>query len=205
MSNTSVAEVKAWASIQSGASDAIIQAAIDSVEPVIAEMCARTFQVTATNASARHYLGTGTPVLEVADFATTSGLVVVNNGTTVSSTSYQLEPIDGLDSTGQTVPYHHIRLVDGSVWTVGPFGAYTVTITAKWGWGTSLPARYTQAVCIAAHDLLAAREQRNGVIGFTEAGVARVRANPQVLALLEGGLIRKSAPPRPIQLGAWFA
>lgn len=187
MSNVTVAEVQAWAGLGTAATPGtLIQSAIDAVEREINTLCRRTFATTATDASARNYFGNGHVVLRVHDFATTSGLVVVNYGTTVSSSSYQLEPVDGLDDSGQSVPYTQIRLIDGTVWQESPYGATSCTVTAKWGWGTTLPTTYTEAVKIAAADLLSQRDLRNGIVGFTDVAAVRIRQNPRVMSLLDG-------------------
>lgn len=186
MSNVTVAELQAWARLDQAVTPAQVQSAIEAVEREINTLCRRVFTTTAANASARSYFGTGTPLIQVHDFATTSGLVVVNFGTTVSSSSYQLEPVDGLDDSGQSVPYTAIRLVDGTVWQEGTYGATSVTITAKWGWGTTLPSTYYEAVKIAAADLLSQRDLRNGIVGITDVAAVRIRQNPRVLSLLDG-------------------
>ena len=183
MSNVAVQDVKEWAGVTVSVPDALVQTCIDAVESVINADTGRTIAVTATNASARVYQGKGDAVLPVHDFASTSGLVVVNNGTTVSSSNYQLEPLNGVTVAGMAVPYDAIRLIDGTTWYADPWGAARITITAKWGWGASLPSAYTPAVCIAVHDLLSNRDVRNGVI-LADIAV-RIRKNPAVAALIE--------------------
>lgn len=188
MSNITVAEFKSWKRVESSVDDTVIQAAINAAEAAINSDCRRTIAPYAATATARSFVGHGEVVLEVWDIGTTSGLTVVNDGVTLSSASYQLEPLDGLTDSGLSVPWTRIRLTDTSVWAVALYGRANITITAKWGWpaasASALPYAYREAVMILAADVLDQRDIRNGVVAFAEFGALRVRENPMVSMLL---------------------
>ena len=181
MSNLSVAEFKAWKRVEVSVDDAVIQAAIGSAEEVIDQHCGRTFVVAGT-ATARVFAAPHSEceVLDIYDCASVT--TVVDNGSTIASTNYQLEPLNGLSTSGEYTPYTRIRLLGGGSWS-WEYNKATISITAAWGW-TSLPTRYTEATKVLAADLLDNRDIRNGVIGFTEYAGIRVRENPVVSMLL---------------------
>jgi hypothetical protein len=143
----------------------------------------RTVAVAGASATARVFAPTCTARLWVDDISTTSGLVISDNGATVASTDYQLEPLNGLDYTGATVPYTTIRRLS-SPWYLGPYpNAATVTVTAKWGWA-AIPDDIVEATRVLAKDLAGLRDTRFGVAGWGDFGVVRMRDNPQVMSLL---------------------
>jgi len=108
---------------------------------------------------------------------------VAEYGSTLATTQWQAEPINGLDLGGSTVPYQSIRRY-GNVWRWdSDFGR--IVVTAKWGWA-ALPTPYTEAVKILTSDILDQRALQNGVIGFAEYAGVRVKANPMVSMLLAG-------------------
>lgn len=189
MSNVTVSEFKAWKRVEASIDDTVIQSALNAAEAAVNTHCRRSIAPYASNASARSYVGDGSSVLHVHDIGTTSGLTVVNATTTVAANAYQLEPLNGITPSGLSVPYTTIRLIDGTGWDIGDYGAATVTITAKWGWSaastTALPYQYSEAVKILAADVLDQRDIRNGVVAFTEYAAVRVRENPMASMLLE--------------------
>lgn len=182
-SNLSVATWRTWKGAATEPADAVIQAAIDAVELAINSECARKF-VVAGAGSARTYAPTHPTLLNIHDCTSVSA--VNNDGTTVTAVSggigYQLEPFAPKWS-GETFPYSQIRLLGGATWATDN-GRATVSVTATWGWATAIPAAITDATKIMAADLLEQRDVRNGVIGFTELAVVRMRANPSVMMLL---------------------
>lgn len=135
----------------------------------------RTFDDTATTATARLYVPQSYDIVRVHDFCTTSGLIVSNDGTTVASTDYQLEPVNGFSVTGE--PYQQIRLLSGS-WTRDGSKA-TVTVTAKWGWDDT-PEDACEAVKLIAKDYVTGRGSK---FGFTETSVGAVQGGRNWLAL----------------------
>lgn len=189
MSNLSVATFKAWKRVEVSTDDTIIQAAINSAEETIDQHCGRRFAV-AGSASVRLFAvrDDRSSVVEIHDC--TSVTLVTDSGNTIDSSAYQLEPVNGLTTWGETTPYSRIRLINSGCWSYF-YDQATIAVTATWGW-SALPARYTEATKILTADILDNRDIRNGVIGFTDYAGIRVRENPVVTALLNK-LVRASA------------
>lgn len=181
MANLTVPTFKAWKRVEVSVDDATILAAIESAEEAIDQHCGRTFAV-AGSATARVFRAPNdrTSVLDI--FDCTSVTLVSDNGSTVSASNYQLEPLNGLSAHGEAVPYTAIRLLGGGLWSY-EYDKATISITATWGWA-SLPARYTEAVKILTADILDNRDMRNGIVGFTDYAGIRVRENSVVTSLL---------------------
>ncbi len=180
MSNLTVNTFREWKDTFNGISEAVVQAAIDAAEEFANDFCGRVFTVAGGTASARLYVPRLSDVLDIHDCTTVTA--VTQSGVAVSSSDYQLEPVNGLTRAGDYAPYRTIRLL-GSNWS--PDGAKAVvSVTATWGW-SALPDRYYEAVKIMAADILEQREIRNGVVGFSEYGGVRVKANPMATMLLQ--------------------
>ena len=181
MSNLTVPAFKAWKRVEVSVDDATILAAIESAEEAINQHCGRTFAV-AGSATARVFrvANDRSSVLDIYDCTTVTA--VSDNGSTVLSSAYQLEPLNGLSVSGEAVPYTCIRLLAGGVWSY-EYDKATISVTATWGWA-SLPARYTEAVKILTADILDNRDMRNGIVGFTDYAGIRVRENSVVTSLL---------------------
>ena len=204
MSNVTPPEFRAWKRTEINAAEADVQEVIDAAEWAIADTLKRTIALAGASATARSFRAPScSTVLPVPDIATTTGLVIVNGPTTLTAGQYEMEPLNGLNPSGQGVPYNAIRLVNGTVWYEGLYGETMVTVTAKWGCA-ALPAPYVLAVKVLAADLLESRDLRNGIVGFTDAAAVRVRENGTVVQLL-AGLSRGRSTMQPIRSGAWFA
>lgn len=159
-----------------------LAASLNAAEYAIKHHCHRDFTVAGATATVRVFRPpVYCDVLYVDDFSTDVGLVVADNAVTVADADYELEPLNGLDETGSTVPYTAIRRVAGSWYWNG--NRASVSVTAKWGW-VAVPADVVEACVVLAKDLAALRDARFGVAGFGEFGVVRMRENPQVLSLL---------------------
>lgn len=182
MSNVSVATFRAWKNCPTDPSDTLIQLAIDAAEEAVDDYCGRVFVVAGASPTTRYY----TPetdrssVLRIHDCVAVT--TVVDDGSTLTAAQYQLEPVNGLLASGDSVPYTQIRLIDSAWWTFDA-GKAVCAVTARFGW-SALPHRYTQAVLILASDVLDQRALQNGIVGFTEYAGIRVRANPMVSSLL---------------------
>ncbi len=150
---------------EQGAQDAtMVTQAHAAAEDAVKSYCGgggwRTFDLTATNATARVYIPQSGNVVRVHDFVDTASLIVSNNGNVISSTDYQLEPLNGYAATGE--PYQQIRLVSGGCWYFHPYGKACITITAKWGW-TAVPDSVYEAVKLYGKFWLQKRDTRLGV------------------------------------------
>lgn len=181
MSNLSVATWRTWKNAPTDPPDAVIQAGIDAAEEAIAKRCGRAFVVASGSTTRVFAPAYGSSVLDIDD--ATAVTVVAENGTTIASTGYQLEPLNGIDQSGATVPYSRIRLL-GSCWTPDYAGKASVSVTATFGWA-ALPKAYIEAVKILSADIIDAKDVRNGVIGFSDYASFRVRDNGTVAMLLK--------------------
>ena len=181
MSNLTVLAWRTWKNAPTDPPDPVVQAAIDAAEEAIANRCGRAF-VVASASTTRVFVPTyGSSEIDIDD--ATAVTVVAENGATITSTDYQLEPVNGRDMAGNTVPYSRIRLL-GLTFAPDYAGKASVSVTATFGWA-ALPARYTEAVKILAADILDAADVRNGVIGFSDYASFRVRDNGTVAMLLQ--------------------
>lgn len=181
MSNLSVADWRTWKNAPSDPPTPVVQAGIDAAEKVIAKRCGRAFVVASASTTRRFVPFYGSNVLEIDD--ATAVTVVAENGSTLLASQYQLEPVNGIDQAGATVPYSRIRLL-GYAWTPDYQGQASASVTATFGWA-ALPAEYIEAVKILSADVIDAKDVRNGVIGFSDYASFRVRDNGTVAMLLK--------------------
>lgn len=178
-------ELKTHTSIADALDDDNLDIALEAASRHIDALCGRRFYADSV-ATARTY----TPANDLYsvftdDFYTTSGLVVVNNGTTlVNGTDFEL------------TQYSTYRPYEGLV----SFNALykdkkrkTVSVTAKWGW-TAVPVEIKDATLILATKLFKRKDAPQGIVGFGDMGGMRLSANdPDVTNLI--------APYRKIQVG----
>lgn len=150
--------------------DEFIEAAANAAEDMIDQSCQRRFVVASTS-SPRVYQLPYDNVLRFHDCTSVESIAGVD------TSSYRLEPLNGLSWAGESRPYEQARLMSGT-W---PFStAETIAVTATWGWA-AIPARITQAALIAAKEILDNREQvKLGIIGFTDVAGVVARTNPIV-------------------------
>lgn len=161
----------------------------------IEKYCHRQFNKTDT-ATARVYghasagLGVLSPrVAIVDDFHTTTGLVIATDtgddgsfATTWASTDYQLEPLNGIVDGETGWPYWLIRAVGSQTFPTSTRRA-PLQVTAKWGWA-AVPTPAKEAWLVVGAETASLPEAKFGVAGNAEWGVARVRANPMAMAML---------------------
>jgi hypothetical protein len=160
--------------------DEWFEAACDAAETALDQSCQRQFVVAGTTATTRLYRpDPRSSVLRVHDIANTTDLVVVEDGTTLLSSDYQLEPVNGLTWAGEQRPYEQIRLLDGHWWEID-YDRATISVTARWGW-SAIPARIEQAALIIAKEIITNRDEvKLGLIGFSDVGGVVARTNPIV-------------------------
>jgi hypothetical protein len=147
------------------ADEAEFDAARLSGEQAINSYCQRVFDVP-TVATTRTFVPDDYCVLRVPDIANTTGLVIVDNGATLSASDYQLEVSPGMTNTttmsGRSVPYTVIRRMSGT-WYMDPNGNDTLSITAQWGWAAT-PPEVPLANKLIARDFLLARDTSFGIV-----------------------------------------
>jgi hypothetical protein len=164
------------------ANDGRLIAALDAADAAVDDWCGRVIAVAPAEASARSFRPAGNTrsFLPIYDCVSITS-VVENSVTLTANTSYVAEPLNGIDPTGQTVPYDGLSKVSGYWHWNGPVA--TVTISARWGWA-SIPPQVAEATKMLAKDIASARSLRGDVAGFGEFGMVRIRQSPQIQGLL---------------------
>lgn len=166
----------------------LLERAINSASRSIDQHCRRNFYVDSATSS-RVFRPEGWDLVYVDDIATTTGLVVEtdtsDNGTfdtTWATTDYELDPPNGISSSGEAWPFTAIKAVDSRRF---PYGRRsTVRVTATWGWAAAPPS-IEQACLLLAARIYRRRQSPEGVIGFGEFGAVRLtRQDADVADLL---------------------
>jgi hypothetical protein len=167
-----------------------LAAALAAAEQAVNDHCGRTFDPPAGSATRRYAARPYAATLTIHDLSALTAATVTDDGTSVSLSDLQFEPVDGRTRSGAVRPYTHVRRLSGSWSTTS--GEATISITsAYWGW-TTVPAQVVEATKILGKDLVHLRQNRFGVAGFGEFGVVRVRDNPHVSMLLAS--LRRDQP-----------
>jgi hypothetical protein len=160
----------------------LLASALTAAEGTIDRWCRRHFTLP-TATETRLYTPHWDEVL-VDDIATTTSLVVLDNGATVAAADYVLDPANGVGVDGRAGwPYWRIRTTDGSHW-YRDANKRTVSVTAKFGWLT-VPTSIREATLILASDLFHAKDTRLGVAGWGDLGLLRIRENGMLQTLLQ--------------------
>jgi hypothetical protein len=173
MALLTVPEYKLWARNEIPTADD------DSISDAIAAATQALFNavgrkiVVAGAASARVFapFDSGSSMLMIDDCTTVTS--VVENGVTVSSVDYQLEPLNGLSAGGESRPYDRIRYKGLRRWFTY-YGEATITVTATWGW-SAIPAPAIEACKIATKAILDGRDIRLGVLAAVDTGAVTER------------------------------
>ena len=161
--------------------DNLKESAIQAAETWIDNELHRQMIKASDTPSARVFVPAGSDLLHIYDC--TSVTSVTENGVLLAAgTDYQLEPLNGLNDTGETVPYYRV-LRHGRCWYTDN-GKATVSIVATWGWA-EIPPQVVEACKIIAQDILANRDTRFGLAGITEVAGIRMRENPVVAKMIE--------------------
>ena len=172
-------EFKAYLRNELAAADDVdLLEALNSASEAIDGYCGRSF-VVASGSSARVYVPTETTALFIDDCTAVSSVVV--DGTTLSSSDYQKEPLNGIVN-GQSVPYTRLRRV-GSLWYVTFPGQATVSVTGTWGWSAT-PSRVLTACKILAKEIAETRNQVGGYVALGDMA-ARAITHPKYRQMLD--------------------
>jgi hypothetical protein len=162
-----------------------IQAAILAAESTIDAYCGRTFTVP-TTATARTFVVSDPYVVNVPDIANTTNLAIVDNGTTISASYFQMEIAPGVTGpisvSGRTWPYTSIRRLSGT-WYHDSYGNDSLSITARWGWA-AIPPEIPQATKLLARDFLLARDMAFGIMQTGDGFSRLINGNSVVKGLL---------------------
>lgn len=173
--------------------DTRLQSALDAATQSVEGICGRQFNDSGS-ATARVYYPDSPTKIYVDDFSTTAGLVVKvdygnagNYSQTITSTNYQLEPLNGVVGGMTGYPFNCIRSINQylPLWygSIG-YPRASVQVTAQWGWA-AVPASVVEACLILGEEIFKMKDAPWGVAGFGAMGVVRIRQeNPKVMALL---------------------
>jgi hypothetical protein len=186
------AQIKTRLGITDTNDDSALDSALSASTLSIEGHCGRQFN-DAGVASARVYYPDDLTTITVDDFSTTTGLIVAfdfsNSGVyanVITSTNYQLEPLNGVVDGTPNWPYYRIRVIQAwppLLWTSIGYPRASVQITAQWGWA-AIPSPVVQSCLILAEEIFKLKDAPYGVAGFSQYGAVRVRENPKVAALL---------------------
>ena len=160
-----------------------IEAAVEVASNAIDMHCVRSF-IVPTAATTRSFVVLGGYLAKVDDIANTTGLIVVDNSSTLAAADYQLETSPGRvarpDPAGLERPFAYIRRLSGS-WHCDEEA--TLVITARFGW-PAVPDAVKLATKMLAKDLLNMRDTR---FGFVQVGdfSRRIAENGMVAAMLD--------------------
>jgi hypothetical protein len=125
-------------------------------------------------------------LVKVDDIANTTNLVIVDNGSTLSASDYQLETWPGranqMSQTGIMYPFAYIRRLSGS-WHVACNGEATLSVTAQHGW-PAVPDSIKLASKLAAKDYLDMRDTRFGLVQVGDFA-RRIMENSTIGGLLQ--------------------
>lgn len=169
----------AYISDEMGTTDAAIrEGALAAAERAVSEYCARSFAVAGASATARLYAPSGTSVLRIHDCTEVTSIAV--SGSTLTSTTYQLEPYS-VSWSGLTEPYQQARRLN-DLWWILTEGEATITVTAKWGWA-AVPGEVVEATKIIGKDILQQRHTVGNIAAVGDFG-GSVRLNTYVRQLL---------------------
>jgi hypothetical protein len=168
-------QLKAWRRDTTTANTIEIQSSIDAAFEALNKALQRRL-VIAGASSARVYAPDDFDVLFIHDCTTVTS--VTENGTLlVAGTDYQLEPLNGVDSSGLSVPYYRVRRLGRNWYRDNNKG--TVSIVAAWGWA-AIPSDLILACMIIASDMLENQNMRFGLAAITDAGGVGTRDNRTV-------------------------
>ena len=188
------ADLKEYRDVDDSLDDTTLGWAVDAANRAVIEHCGRDFTKTAiVDASARVLEPEDEQDLEVWDFWTTTGLIVKTSSadnmifdvTWTLNTDFLVEPFNGLNESGQSVPYNEIEAIGAKWFPVGRRRP-SVQITAAWGWA-SVPGPVFQATLLIANRIASRRKSPEGVLGgMADFGAVRVsnREDPDALRLL---------------------
>lgn len=132
---------------------------VATVEDLCESVCGRKW-VVASGSSVRYYAPRSrTDVIRIHDAVSVTS--VTNDGQALSVASsttsgYQLEPLNGIDWTGEARPYESIRYINHE-WKFDGYRA-TVAVTGSWGW-VAIPEQVKRGALVLAKDVWTYRDQ----------------------------------------------
>lgn len=182
------AELKKYLSITSTDDDPILDFCIETAEKQVENHTGRKFWLDTTASTRLFKPQHDYRVLYVDDIGSTSGLTIKTDdrfdgsfSTIWDSSEYQLEPFQ---SATPVEPQYVIRAVGTRTFPCNPYGKFTISVTAKWGFPT-VPSAVIQATYLLASRLYKRKNSPEGLLTYPDFGVVRIgRVDPDVAALL---------------------
>lgn len=171
-------EFKDYLGTQLTANEDWLQDLLDAAVSGAGTYCQRRFVLASGTPSARVYVPEGDLVRPHDCVSITS---ITENGSTVASSEWQAEPLNGLTAAGVSVPYSRVRRLGG--WWYAYGRQATISVEADWGW-SDFPIDVKTAVLMLGKDLRSGRDTSFGIAAMTEYAAVRARQNLQVAALL---------------------
>lgn len=181
MSIVTLETQKRWMNeTSSAANDSLIQAAMDAADGALNLACQRQFVLAGVTPVTRVFDAPGGSRLMISDWATITAVSDYNTVLSVG-TGYQLYPLNGQNSAGESVPYNAIdRLSSGFYYdwyTIGRPG--TISVTGIPGW-VAIPPGIIEASKLLAKDIYVNRDTRGNAIDIG-AGVVFLSENRSLL------------------------
>lgn len=180
MAYATLAELRAYVGIPVGdtADDTLLTLALDSASVEVEDYCDRIFTQDGA-VVVRTYVADGRNYLDVDPFSTTTGLIVRtdDNGDGVFETTWTLGTDFRLEPTNAAAagePWSRLVAIGPRTFPRReyPSDIYrpAVEVTAKFGWGATIPAAVKQATLIQAAHLFQRKTSPFGLAGSPEFG-----------------------------------
>ena len=164
------AQYKTWArNSKPTDDDQSISDALEAAEVSLDNACGRKF-VVAGAATARLYRPSGTDILFIHDATTVTAISVT--GSALAATGYELQPLNNLSPSGESVPYHRVRRLSSYWWTANDAG--TISVTGTWGW-LAIPFQIKEACKVLTKAHLDGRDITSGIVAVTDGGAVSER------------------------------
>lgn len=148
-----------------------------STESLIRKVSGRSWTIAGDAATTRFFAPRADRQDLVRIFDCVAVTAVTNDGESVplwtrQTGGYQLEPLNGLDWTGEPRPFESVRYIN-KWWK---FDGYrqTVAVTARWGWA-EIPEQVVRAHYVIAKDMWLMRRQDQIAAGFEEVLEAKAK------------------------------
>jgi len=186
--------LKDWMSIPGAdaVDDTNLNTAAAAADDAVKGWCRRSFEdVGAGSESVRWFEALTPDYVLVDDFHTATNLVVATDDnddgtaeTVWAAADYQLEPVNR-ERDGITWPFTAISAVNGRCFPKGR-RLTQISVTARWGFAETVPARVTEAGLIWGARLFRRKDTPDGIAGTAEFGQIRVnsRLDPDVEQML---------------------
>ncbi len=162
--------------------------ALESASRGIEKACHRSFGLART-ATARLYYPDTYSSTSIDDFVAVTEIATDVGGGVYTdvwaASSYQLEPLNGIQDGETGWPYWRIRAIGRSFPCTSSTSRAPLRVTALWGW-PDVPAPVREGCLILAQEIAKLADTSPfGVGGYGQFGIIRARENPMVAARIQ--------------------